>query len=284
MIKAYLWLCIAPVLIGFAGLSYTKDVAINTMKSAISIGVTILTIYVIAGIAITSVPIWNNLIEQFTIDNWIPFWWIVVTAGLLALSAWQVPKIANDFINGSVSGGVSEVASAGIVAAAGLAAVGAGAVAAGGTAVGTAKSGAASVAGLIKAGAAGMQSAADSGKTGLSALAHATGEVSAHSSSILGGRANELMSSTSSSVSDAVDKSFGGQVAQSIEGSRGGSVSSTADQSSTPSHATSTTSASANASFASTNASGGSSSTTNVASSNSSKLPSGTLGMAVQLL
>jgi type IV secretion system protein TrbL len=74
MIKGYLWLCVGPILLGFGGLNSTRDIAMNTMKAAISIGISILTCYVIAGIAKAAVPIWNEQIANFTIDNWVPMW------------------------------------------------------------------------------------------------------------------------------------------------------------------------------------------------------------------
>lgn len=131
MIKGYLWLCVGPLLLGFSGLNSTRDIAMNTLKAAISIGVTILTCYVIAGIAKAAVPMWNEQIAAFTLDNWGPMWSMVAMAVFLALAAWNVPKVANDFINGTVSGGVGEVMATGaaaVGAAAGLASVATGGI------------------------------------------------------------------------------------------------------------------------------------------------------------
>lgn len=125
IIKAYLWTCLAPLLLGLGGLKFTRDIAVNVLKAPLAIGVSLLTIYVIAGVTVQAVGLWNSLILAFTMDNWMPMWWIVVTAAMLAFAAWNVPKIASDFINGTISGGVGEVTGAAL-GAAGMAAGAAG--------------------------------------------------------------------------------------------------------------------------------------------------------------
>ena len=143
IIKAYLWTCLAPLLLGLGGLKFTRDIAVNVLKAPLAIGVSLLTIYVIAGVTVQAVGLWNSLILAFTMDNWMPMWWIVVTAAMLAFAAWNVPKIASDFINGTISGGVGEVTGAALGAAgmaagaAGLAAGAASAAAGAGAAAGS---------------------------------------------------------------------------------------------------------------------------------------------------
>ncbi|MDO8263622.1 MAG: type IV secretion system protein [Gallionella sp.] len=222
MIKGYMWLCIGPVLLGFGGLTYTKDVAMNTLKSAISIGVTILTCYVVAGIAQASVSIFNQQISTFTIDNWLGLWNCVGVAFMLALAAWSVPKIANDFINGSISGGVGETMATAATAAAGAAALTAGV---GGMMSQVASGAVESLGGIAQAAGAGMNSATDLGKSGLDAVGHAAKEVAGHGGSIVGGSVRNMLDTASSGVKEGMNKSFGGQVASSIDASRGGSIS-----------------------------------------------------------
>lgn len=123
MLKGYLWFCLGPVLLGFGGMKYTQDVALNTLKSAISIGVTILTCYAIAAMAQASVGIFNAQIATFELTNWWGLWNCVGVAALIALAAWNVPKIANDFVNGSISGGLGETFATGAASAGGAAAV-----------------------------------------------------------------------------------------------------------------------------------------------------------------
>jgi type IV secretion system protein TrbL len=222
LIKGYLWLCLGPILLGFGGLSYTKDIAINTLKSAISIGVTILTCYVIAGVAINSVDIFNQQIASFTLDNWVGLWNCVGVAGLIALASWQVPKIANDFINGSVSGGVGETMAQGAVAAAGAAAVTGGV---GGMLATAGKGAVDNLAGIISAGGSALNSASDLGKTGLDAVGHATSEMASHTGGIVGGSIRNMLDTSKANFSEGVNDTLGGKVAQSIEASRGGSIS-----------------------------------------------------------
>lgn len=225
MIKGFLWFCVGPLLLGFGGLKSTRDIAVNTLKAGISTGVVILTVYVIAGITINCVPLWNDLITKFTMDDWTPFWGIVVTAGLLALSAWQVPKIANDFINGSVSGGLSEVSGAAITGAAAAAGVGATAVAAGAATSGVAKAGAASILGMLEAGQAAMGTAGDAGKSGMGAAIHAGGTLASATASAAGNAVKDHGASILQSIQAASQNSLGAQVARQIESERGGSIS-----------------------------------------------------------
>lgn len=222
LLKGYLWLCIGPVLLGFAGLSYTKDVAMNTLKSAISIGATILTCYVIAGVAQSSVSIFNEQISSFEVDRWMGLWNTVGIAALLALASWQVPKLASDFINGTISGGVGETLATGAVAAAGAAALTGGV---GGAMASAAKGATESLGGIVQAGAAGMSSAHDVGKTGMDAVGHAAKEVTSHSGGIVGGSLRNMLDTSSTNLRRGTESSFGGRVAQSIESSRGGSMS-----------------------------------------------------------
>lgn len=222
MIKGYLWLCVGPLLLGFGGLKSTRDIAVNTMKAAISIGVVIVTVYAVAGITLLAVPMWNDLISQFTLDNWVPFWGIVVSSGLLALSAWQVPKIANDFINGSVSGGVSEVASAGVTAAAATAAAATGVGAAAGMA---ATSGASSLGGVMQAVGAGMAEAGDAGKTGISQFASGIGNVASTAAGMAGNATMDYGKQVLNDLSAESKNSIGGKIAAQLEAQRGGSIS-----------------------------------------------------------
>lgn len=232
MLKGYLWLCLGPVLLGFGGMKYTQDMALNTLKASISVGVTILTCYAIAAMAQASVGIFNDQIATFTLDNWTGLWNCVGVAALIALASWQVPKIANDFLNGTVSGGLGETMATGAVAAAGAAAATGGAAS---LVVGAGKSAVESLGGIMKAGAAGMNSAADLGKTGLDAVGHAAKEVASHSGGVFGGSMKGMLSDVKSSMQDGMNDSLGGRTAQSIESSRGGSISSAGGDGTAPS-------------------------------------------------
>lgn len=222
MLRGYLWVCIGPILLGFGSLSYTKDIAVNTLKSGISTGVTILTCYVIAGVAEASVDIFNAQIASFTMDNWTGLWNCVGVAGLLALASWQVPKLANDFLNGSVSGGVGEtMATAGVAAAAAAAVTGG----VGGVLAQAGQSSLQTLGGLAQAGMSGLNSASDLGKTGLDAVGHAAKEVAGHGGGIVGGSVRNMLDTSFSSMKTGMDQSIGGRTSQSIDAARGGSIS-----------------------------------------------------------
>lgn len=285
MIKGYLWLCIGPLLLGFGGLTYTRDVAINTLKSSISIGTTILTCYVIAGLAQSSVSIFNQQIATFELSNWLGLWNCTGVAALLALAAWQVPKIANDFINGTLSGGVGETLSTGAVAAAGAAALTAGV----GGVMSQAASGAAeTLGGLAQAGAAGLNSASDMGMSGLSAVGHAAKEVAGHGGSIVGGGVRNMLDTAASGMKEGMSNSFGGQVASSIDASRGGSMSAASGRGPTSGTSSDSSPSGSGTSSGNANTAGGSSSSGNAdttggsspSSSGSSPSNNGALGDA----
>lgn len=232
MLKAYMWCCVAPLLLGFGGLKSTRDIAMNTLKASIGIGASLLAIYVVAGLAAESVSGFNTLIADFTLENFMPLWTIVGVSFLLALAALQVPKLASDFVNGTISAGLGDAGGAAIAAAAGGAAMA--------PALGQALGGAANVAGagieqlggVMKAAGSAMASASDHGKTGLDAVAHAAGEMAGGASRVFGGRFDIASTAVGDQVEGAVERfghgvanSFGGQVAESIESNRGGTMS-----------------------------------------------------------
>lgn len=222
MLRGYLWLCLGPILLGFGGLSYTKDIAINTLKAGISVGVTILTCYVIAGAAEASTAIFNQQIASFTLDNWMGLWNSVGIAALIALASWQVPKLANDMLNGGVSGGVGETMATAGVAAAGAAAMTGGV---GGVLAQAAKSSTQTLGGLAQAGFAGFNAASDLGKSGMGAAGHALKEVAGHGGGVVAGSIMNMLDTSTSSLKKGMAESIGGQTAQSIQASRGGSIS-----------------------------------------------------------
>ncbi len=220
-IKAYFWICVAPILLGFGSIKNFRDIATNTMKSSISMGAIILMVYVVAGVAREASVEFGGLMATFGNDNWTPLWAILAVMGMLAFAALQVPKFANDFFNGTVSGGVGEVMGAAIGAAAGAAAV-----AAGGAAVAKSTAGAATdqLAGVMKAAGAAMQDAGDHGRSGVGAFLHASGA--------LAGAAGGMMADTGKSAVKAVLEKYnaagegtvGGKMADRINAGRGGSI------------------------------------------------------------
>ncbi|HEX7650204.1 MAG TPA: type IV secretion system protein [Noviherbaspirillum sp.] len=224
-IKGYLWLCVGPLLLGFGGLKTTRDVAVNTLKAVVSHGAVIVTVYVIAAIVIRMVPQWNEMVSHATTKDWTSVWGLITSMALLALAAWQVPKYANDFINGSVSGGVSEVAGAAITAAAAGAAVATGGAAAAGMAAGTMSSAGASLKGVFDAVGAGTQMARDAGKSGLGAVAGGIGHAASTGASMAAGAAKDFGKGVLDKFQDGAKSSVGGKVAEKIQSERGGAIS-----------------------------------------------------------
>lgn len=220
-IKAYFWICIAPILLGFGSIKNFRDIATNTMKSSISMGAIILMVYVIAGVAKEASTQFGTLMAQFGNDNWAPLWALLTVMGILAFAALQVPKFANDFFNGTVSGGVGEVMGAAIGAAAGAAAV-----AAGGTAVAKTAAGATTdqLAGVMKATGAAMQDASDHGKGGVGAFLHASGAMAGAAGGMMADSGKSAVKSFMDRHSSAGESTLGGKVADKINAGRGGSI------------------------------------------------------------
>lgn len=151
-IELFFVMAVAPILFGFGGLSYTRDIAINAFKSAIASGVKILIIYLVAGVAYTLAQQWGSNMQYVTLTNWWPMWQAMGGALLMAALSLQLPKMAGAIMSGSTSLSAGESAAATIGAAAGVAALGAGAVA-GGAAAMSGATGMASGAGAAMSGA-----------------------------------------------------------------------------------------------------------------------------------
>ena len=191
LLKGYLWFALGPVLLGFGGMKYTQDMALNTLKSGISVGVTLLTTYAIAAMAQASVGIFNSQIATFELDNWMGLWNCVGVAALIAMAAWNVPKIANDFVNGSISGGLGETLATGAVAAGGAAAL------AGGVGGMIADAGQKAAANLGQVAQFGMNASGGGSGDGVGAIAQAAGGGSA-GGGITGGSINNMLDTSPS--------------------------------------------------------------------------------------
>lgn len=222
MIGAYFWVGIIPVLLGFGGLSYTRDMAITAIKGGIAIGVKLMTIYVVASVSVALAEKFGSYLAAFSsADNSLPAldqgcWSIAFSCAIMAYLSMQIPKLASDLLNGQSSLTAGDAASNAMIMGAGIAA---GAT----TIAGMATSGAASLEGLRRAASASMNSAGEYGKTGAGAALHAGGQMMRHGGSVLA----DGMRSVGAQFSNKADASFGGQVAESINSSMGGSMSPT---------------------------------------------------------
>ncbi len=151
-IELFFVMAVAPILFGFGGISYTRDIAINAFKSAIASGVKMLIIYLVAGVAYTLAKEWGNNMQYVSLTNWWPYYQAMGGALLMAALSLQLPKIAGAIMSGSTALSAGESAAATIGATAGVAALGAGALA-GGAAMAGSMGGMASGAGQALAGA-----------------------------------------------------------------------------------------------------------------------------------
>lgn len=103
MISAYFWIAIVPFLVGFAGISFTKDIALNVLKGGVAIGMKLLTIYFVAGVAVQLGPIIGEEATKITLTDWSPLFWVLASVMILAYLSLQVPKLAGDLMNGTAS-------------------------------------------------------------------------------------------------------------------------------------------------------------------------------------
>lgn len=209
------------ILLGFGGSRWTTDFATKYLQYAVSVGIKYLVLYLVVGGG-------KTLIENMTIspDNFIPsliavFVTVLIFAGLVM----KIPQIASGMASGQAQLSAGSMFQAAVTVGAAMA--GAGALAAAGTkaAAGAATEGVAGAAGLAKALGAGFSSGADMGKSGMGAAAHAAGEVAKHGLGLGTEALGSALNKASSSFADKVESSTGGQIASSIEATRGGSLS-----------------------------------------------------------
>lgn len=130
LISAYFWLAVTPFMIGFAGVSFTRDIAMGALKGGIAIGMKILCVYMIAGVATHLAPIMGNGMASVTLTDWSPMFWVTGVCFILAYLSFQLPKLASDLMNGTASisagdAGSNMAAAAAMTAGAGVAAAGA---------------------------------------------------------------------------------------------------------------------------------------------------------------
>jgi len=218
MIGGYFWMGIVPVLLGFGGLSYTRDMAITSLKGGIAIGVKIMTIYIVAGVSGRLAIKFGTYLGQYSAQPGVSIpginsgcWAIAFSCAILAYLSLQIPKLASDLLNGQSSLTAGDAASTvlmgGAAAAAGVAGVA-------GLATGTA----AGLEGLRKAVGAGMDHARDYGRSGPIGALSGLGTAGMHIGS-------NALNSAKDNFAGKVDNSFGGRAASSIEASRGGAMS-----------------------------------------------------------
>ncbi|WP_334022003.1 type IV secretion system protein [Burkholderia orbicola] len=237
-ISGYFWLAVTPLLLGFGGLTFTRDMAISGLKGGVAIGGKILVTYLLAGVAAKLGPILGGAMGSITLSNMQPMWECAASALIFAFLSWQLPKLAGDLLNGTASLSAGEAMS-GIAmtaaGAAGLALGGASAASALGSAMGHAGSAtAAAGGGLMKALGAGINSGLDLGKSGAGLATHTLGQMGEHGLGMAKGAIGDALGGARTGFAQKVDNSLGGRVASSINATRGGSMAPVAPPAPTP--------------------------------------------------
>lgn len=176
------------LLLGFGGISFTRDIPKNYLSYAISSGTQLFMIYVIVGMGMQLADSWPATLSTSVTPDAIvrQVLQLGVASLVFASLAWSIPKAAASLVNGAVSMGAGDLFGA-AGAAAGGAAAGA-AIATGGT-----STLAAAAKGAMQAATAGTTLAAEQGATGFGAalkgLGHAAGAMKSEAGAALKARA-----------------------------------------------------------------------------------------------
>lgn len=225
LISSYFWMATMPLILGFAGISYTRETAVGALtKGGITIGMKILVTYLLAGVADQMGPLLASAMGSVSLSNLQPIWFCAAAALIFAGLAWSLPKLASDLVNGTASLSAGETMGQMAMAAGGAAALAMGGLGAAKAAGALGGNIAAEATGVAKALGAGMESAADHGKSGLGAVAHAVGQAGSHGMGMMSGALGEKLAAGKTNFAGQVDNSAGGKVASSIQAGRGGSM------------------------------------------------------------
>jgi len=101
--EAYLLIGVSPILLSFAGMRWTRDIAPKTFNSMIACGVKILVLMLLMSIVTKLVPIWATEAAAWKINDWSPLWRVAFSAAGCAFLAWKAPQIAANAISGTSS-------------------------------------------------------------------------------------------------------------------------------------------------------------------------------------
>ncbi len=180
MVELHLIVYGGILLLGFGGLSFTRDIPKNYLSYVISAGTQLFMLSVIIGLGMQLAGSWpatlttggdgQNIMHQAL--------YVLVSAATFASLAWSIPKVAASMVSGSISMGAADVMAP--AAAAGGAGAGGGAGGTGGARAVVGGVGKAAT-GAIQAQSAGVALASEQGASGLSAgikgLGHAAGSM-----------------------------------------------------------------------------------------------------------
>lgn len=221
LIESYLVVGAGVILLGFGGSRWTTEFATKYLQHAFGTGLKLMMLYLIIGAGQTVVA--NMVIDaSHLIQSMLV---MLGTAAVYAYLAIHVPKLAGAMMSGSPAMTAGDLASTAITVGAAIVGTAALAGAGGKAAAGLGGKGITGAAGLAQALGAGYNASLDMGKSGLSAAAGAVGEVAKHGLGLGVNSVGDALKGGASSISDKVANTTGGQIASSIEASRGGSMS-----------------------------------------------------------
>ncbi|WP_277872337.1 P-type conjugative transfer protein TrbL [Vulcaniibacterium tengchongense] len=112
------------LLLGFGGISFTRDIPKNYLAYAISAGTQLFMLYVIVGLGVQLAESWPQAltVENGAGDILRQALQIMVGAAVFAALAWSIPKVAASLVSGSISLGAADVLGPAAAAAGGAAA------------------------------------------------------------------------------------------------------------------------------------------------------------------
>lgn len=226
-VEAMVVIAAAPVLLSFGALSFTRDIAVNVLRHALSTGVKVLTIYMIAGLMTKLGPVFTQVLRDNSeqlMSSPGQLLEVIGVALLLLLLSFFVPTIANSMLSGSTGLSGTAALGAAVGAAAAAATGGAAAASVAGTVGKAGAAGAMEATGIAKALGAGMESAHDMGLSGASAMGYAVGEVASHGLGLGFQAASSMTSNVGSAFAAGVEGTTGGKIASAIQASRGGAM------------------------------------------------------------
>lgn len=174
VIELYLVMYGGVLLLGFGGISFTRDIPKNYLSYMLSAGAQLFMLNVVIGLGIQLVESWPESLTLDTTPDAVlrQVLQLLVGSAVFAALAWSIPKVAASLVNGAVSLGASDAFAP---AAAGGAAAAVGAT----IASGGASNLAAATRGAMQATAGGVSLAKEQGASGVGAalkgLGHAAG-------------------------------------------------------------------------------------------------------------
>ncbi|BDU15385.1 P-type conjugative transfer protein TrbL [Lysobacter auxotrophicus] len=174
VIELYMVMYGGVLLLGFGGISFTRDIPKNYLSYMIGAGTQLFMLNVVIGFGMQLVTSWPASLTLGTTPDAVlrQVLQLFVGSAVFAALAWSIPKVAGSLVNGAVSLGAND-ALAPAVTAGGAAAMGAAVAAGGGSTI------AAATQGAMQAATSGVSLAKESGASGIGAavkgLGHAVG-------------------------------------------------------------------------------------------------------------